>query len=313
MAKVFRNASLLLVATTTATALTSSELNPSGTKPDPRYSAKGCVDTSNSKLLIHGGYASGSRSRFDDLWAYDLVGNSWTELSPSGAKPSARMSHVAAMDTANSRLLIHGGNAGSGLVDDLWAYDLRVFPDTTPDEIFSALVLRGAHAPPRATLWTTIKPLRRGVPLGGQGIREGSRMGVRVPLLGGAPVLQAQGGRPPATVASPSASATLLHPHRTLWAPPVAAQIGETRNFLLHAASDPRIHTQCWTIAVHGALRGASPEFCLRGNLPAPGQLRSSLQGTCLACREVRRLSSTVFLVTDPRNIAVCPRTRPPR
>ena len=60
-------------------------------------------------IVSAGGY--GSRY-LADLWSYDLVGNVWTELSPSGAAPAARSSHVAALDAERGRLLLHGGYGG---------------------------------------------------------------------------------------------------------------------------------------------------------------------------------------------------------
>jgi hypothetical protein len=131
MAKVLRNASLLLVAATTATALTSSPLSTSAGPPQ-RDNSVAVVDATNNRLLIHGG--TDGKGRLDDLWAYDLDGNSWTELNPTGTKPSARDEHVAAVDTSTNKLLIHGGNDGSGALDQLWAYDLvnNLWTDLSP-------------------------------------------------------------------------------------------------------------------------------------------------------------------------------------
>ena len=61
--------------------------------------------------------AGGSSSRLADLWSYDLVGNVWTELSPGGAAPAARLDHVAALDAERGRLLLHGGADGDQPVD----------------------------------------------------------------------------------------------------------------------------------------------------------------------------------------------------
>ena len=56
--------------------------------------------------------------RLADLWSYDLVGNVWSQLSPSGAAPAARLSHVAALDAERGRLLLHGGYGGDQPVDE---------------------------------------------------------------------------------------------------------------------------------------------------------------------------------------------------
>ena len=98
------------------------ELTPSGSKPAARADHVAAMDTSSGKLLIHGGFKG--KDNLDDLWAYDLASNSWTELTPSGSKPAARNKHVAAVDTSSGRLLIHGGSQIFATLDDLWAYDL---------------------------------------------------------------------------------------------------------------------------------------------------------------------------------------------
>jgi len=109
------------------------DIMPSGTKPVAREYHVGAVDT-NNRLLIHGGQGKKGVGLFDDFWAYDFVGNSWTDITPSGTKPVAREYHAAAMDTSNSRLLIHGGADGSNSVDDFWAYDFvgNSWTDITP-------------------------------------------------------------------------------------------------------------------------------------------------------------------------------------
>jgi hypothetical protein len=59
----------------------------------------------------------------NDLWRFD--GTSWTQLSPSGTPPSPRLG--MAMDYGTVRgtemLVVHGGDDGSGTLDDTWAYD----------------------------------------------------------------------------------------------------------------------------------------------------------------------------------------------
>ena len=77
------------------------------------------MDTSSGRPLIHGGDAS-STANLDDLGAYDLVENSWMEITPSGTKPRGRYGHVAVVDAARGKLLSTATNSQ----EDLWAYDL---------------------------------------------------------------------------------------------------------------------------------------------------------------------------------------------
>ena len=85
-------------------------------------------DLAHGRALIHGGRTregtSGPYTVFDDLWAYELATDTWTELAKG---PSPRSNHVAAI--VGNRLVVHGGNASSnGLVfdplGDTWAFDL---------------------------------------------------------------------------------------------------------------------------------------------------------------------------------------------
>lgn len=57
----------------------------------------------------------------DDLWAYDLDADSWSELSP-GDGPAARFGHEATW-VDGIGLVIFAGQAGANFFNDLWAYD----------------------------------------------------------------------------------------------------------------------------------------------------------------------------------------------
>jgi len=41
-----------------------------------------------------------------DFWSYDLAGNSWTQLSPSGAAPSGRRQHIVVLDLSPKKLTL---------------------------------------------------------------------------------------------------------------------------------------------------------------------------------------------------------------
>jgi hypothetical protein len=45
---------------------------------------------------------------------------SWTELTPSGGPPAPRYGHSAAMDSANDRMIVFGGNSNTAALNDTW-------------------------------------------------------------------------------------------------------------------------------------------------------------------------------------------------
>jgi hypothetical protein len=81
-------------------------------------------------ILVFGGFRDleGYWVATNDLWSVDPSTGTWTLLEPEGDVPSARGSHVAIWDDANSRMIVHGGVAewaggGLGGMPDVWQYD----------------------------------------------------------------------------------------------------------------------------------------------------------------------------------------------
>ena len=113
------------------------QLSPSGAAPSARNGQVAAMDAGGGKLLVHGGMGGGNVF-LADIWAYDLAGNSWTQLLPSGAAPEARCLHVAAMDAAGGRLLVQGGSGGLGATNtlaDIWALAVPLATTTTSTTI----------------------------------------------------------------------------------------------------------------------------------------------------------------------------------
>jgi hypothetical protein len=115
--------------------------------PGPRGRHAMSVDPERELMILHGGRyraleSSGDYTNYDDVWAFDLKTDSWTELS-SGGGPEARVSHTAVV--AGDRFVIHGGNSSeNGMsytpLEDVWAFDLvtntwsELSASTGPDE-----------------------------------------------------------------------------------------------------------------------------------------------------------------------------------
>src|SRR3990172_5984924 len=89
--------SLLLLAALVAAAGQAQTWRPlvPASGPPPRRNAAAIYDPAGDRVVLFGGRgSSGDRA---DLWALDLVTDTWAEL-PGGAGPSPRFTHVALHD-----------------------------------------------------------------------------------------------------------------------------------------------------------------------------------------------------------------------
>jgi N-acetylneuraminic acid mutarotase len=112
------------------------ELKPSGETPPGRYGQCMVYDPASAKVILFGGdrpwvNPAGRTTTYslDDLWAYDPVANTWTELEPSGEEPLGRAYSSLVYDYAVNKVILFGGLNGSILLNeftvlnDTWAYD----------------------------------------------------------------------------------------------------------------------------------------------------------------------------------------------
>jgi hypothetical protein len=74
-------------------------------------SLRGAYDPKGRRVLVFGGA---------DSWAYDVTGNSWTQLSPRTSAPPRRW--TAVVHHARSGIFVM---FGGGDLDDTWTYDAR--------------------------------------------------------------------------------------------------------------------------------------------------------------------------------------------
>jgi N-acetylneuraminic acid mutarotase len=88
-------------------------------------------DTQRNRLLIFGGREKPSSSyvNLNEVWAFDLSTDTWSQLDASGDAPPERSSPVSVYDPERDRLVIFGGNSStSGLsftsMNDLYSLDL---------------------------------------------------------------------------------------------------------------------------------------------------------------------------------------------
>jgi hypothetical protein len=102
-----------------------------GGPPAGRRDASMVIDAVNDRLIVYGGRdASGS---YADVWALSLgVTPTWSQLTAS-SPAGARYGHSAAVELANSRMLVFGGRPASGspALNDVWAMSLSGSPTWT--------------------------------------------------------------------------------------------------------------------------------------------------------------------------------------
>ena len=102
-------------------------LAPAGAVPPPRTFAAGVAVPHRQLMLVFGGATfppdSSSVTAFDDLWAYDVQRNEWSQLRPDNAGPSGRVR--PSMWQMGERTFVFGGlDANFRALNDLWVFDL---------------------------------------------------------------------------------------------------------------------------------------------------------------------------------------------
>ncbi len=95
------------------------------TGPSARWGHTLVLDSSRERALLYGGNVNGFQTN-GEVWALDLStsNGAWTQLSPTGTAPAARVAHTAVYDSDNDRMIVFAG--GSGMVpgqnsrSDVW-------------------------------------------------------------------------------------------------------------------------------------------------------------------------------------------------
>jgi len=96
------------------------EVTPNGTPPSPRSSHTAVYDPLRDRMVTFGGEVSPG-AYLNDVWALSLAGTpTWTALTPIGTPPNARYAHSTVYDSLRDRIIVYGGDDGSGTLDDVW-------------------------------------------------------------------------------------------------------------------------------------------------------------------------------------------------
>lgn len=92
--------------------------------PTPRLESAMVYDSVRQRFLLFGGY-EGNFGRDGEIWEYEPVSASWTEVTPTkGERPEARNGAVMAYDPLRQRVILFGGQlVTGGLLSDTWEWD----------------------------------------------------------------------------------------------------------------------------------------------------------------------------------------------
>src|SRR5262252_703410 len=99
--------------------------------PPPRFGHSAVYDVIRERMLVFGGN-DGFDNMLNDVWELPLRGApAWSPLETAGPLPTRRSDHGAVFDPLRDRMLVFGGNADVGFLDDLWALTFSVPPTWT--------------------------------------------------------------------------------------------------------------------------------------------------------------------------------------
>jgi hypothetical protein len=111
------------------------KLTPTGTPPSGREEHTAIYDPVRDRMVVFGGRAT--PGYHSEVWALSLAGTpAWTDLTPLGLAPSARVGHSAIYDPVRDRMVVFGGDDGRRR-SDVWALSLAgspVWTEITPSE-----------------------------------------------------------------------------------------------------------------------------------------------------------------------------------
>jgi N-acetylneuraminic acid mutarotase len=78
-------------------------------------------DAGSDRMIVFGGFSFDSGPNAE-TWAYDVDSNTWEHMQPK-SHPSARNYSAMAYDAGSDRVILFGGDDGTDVFGDTWAYD----------------------------------------------------------------------------------------------------------------------------------------------------------------------------------------------
>lgn len=121
--------------------------NPQTRPPALSHFAMTYNSQAQRTVLFGGLAASGTQG---DTWSFDLTGNAWTNMNPA-VRPSDRLGHRMAYDSASDRIVLFGGITAIGGTrnNETWAYDADA--NTWTPKIAAPSAPQGLQATPSDT------------------------------------------------------------------------------------------------------------------------------------------------------------------
>lgn len=109
-----------------------SDITPaSGPSPDPRFTPNAVYDPVEHQMIIWSGQGA---ALYNDVWAFDLAAETWSEFTPPDPKPNIRYGTAAVFDPLTRGLVTFAGFTNLGRFDDTWRFDVEnsVWMNVTP-------------------------------------------------------------------------------------------------------------------------------------------------------------------------------------
>lgn len=94
-----------------------------GAGPTPRFTHNAIYDPIDHRMVVWSGRRGDTN--YNDLWAFDLSNNTWSEIAAADPKPNPRYGTAAIYDPLTDRLINFAGFTDTGRFNDTWAYDPR--------------------------------------------------------------------------------------------------------------------------------------------------------------------------------------------
>jgi len=100
--------------------------------PPARFQAGVTWDFARNRLVVFGGFDAAG-AELGDTWEWDPGTNTWANVTPAGASPSARRFTAMAYDFAANTVLLFGGLDATGThLNDTWSFDGSAWTQLSP-------------------------------------------------------------------------------------------------------------------------------------------------------------------------------------
>lgn len=117
----------LVTCISSADAQTWVNLTPgAGPAPSARRNASAILDPVENRMVIFAGTTAGTASTLNDVWAFDLDTNTWTNLTPAAGPPvpAPRLFPASVYDPNSHQMITWSGQAFQVFFNDVWSFDL---------------------------------------------------------------------------------------------------------------------------------------------------------------------------------------------